>query len=87
MTRSAGQLHPLVTDLLATASARDLAHTASLLSRAEPSKRWIADAAKVVDTKPKRAPGDDDSEDDAEEAEYDVSWPVLPSALNSERGS
>lgn len=66
------QLHPLVADLLASATADSAASLAHPLGRAEPSKRWVAEAAKVKDTKPHKGPDGDNSEDEDEE-EYDVS--------------
>ena len=48
---------------------------AGQLGRAEAGRRWVAEAARVDDVKPKRLPGGDDSEEEVEE-EYDVSMLV-----------
>ena len=62
-------MHPLVADLLAT---DDKASQTNLLGRTELSKRWVAEAAKIEDAKPRRGPDGDDGGDELEE-EYDVS--------------
>lgn len=64
-----------MSELVAAAATRDKAGRAGQLGRAEAGRRWVAEAARVDDVKPKRLPGGDDSEEEVEE-EYDVSMLV-----------